>query len=234
MVRHWNGRIALAKTPQERHSMQWSRLVNMAGLALTAVTLVVVVVAKFTHGAWVTLLLVGCLVGVMALVRRHYARVDREVSIPADYAQVRSLPARVHAVVLLSALNRSSERALAYARAARHSTLEALTVQIDKAQVAHLRRDWDRFGVPVTLRILDAPSREITRPIIEYIRSLLRQAPRDLVVVYIPEKVVRHWWERMLHNRSAARLTTKLRHLKGVVVASIPWQLDSSTSGPAE
>jgi hypothetical protein len=95
------------------------------------------------------------------------------------------------------------------------------------ARVWELRRGWDRAHVPVTLRILDSPSREITRPLIEHVTALRRRAPRDIVMLYIPEKVVRHWWERWLHNRSAARLTSRLRHVPGVVVATVPWQLDA-------
>jgi len=75
---------------------------------------------------------------------------------------------------------------------------------------------------------LNSPFREITRPVLSYVRSVRRQSPRDLVVVYIPEYVVGHWWEQFLHNQSAIRLKSRLLFTPGVVVSSVPWQLASS------
>ncbi|MDR2374584.1 MAG: APC family permease [Bifidobacteriaceae bacterium] len=226
MLRHWNAKLPLAKTAPERRRMIGSRAVNGIGLALTAVALAIVVITKFTHGAWISLGLVGAAFWTMLSIRRHYRQVAAELKLPKDDRADLGLPSRVHGIVLVSAMNRATVRALAYARATRPATLEALTVAVDMARVWELRRAWDRVDVPVTLRVLDSPRREITRPLIDHITALRRRAPRDMVVLYIPEKVVRHWWERWLHNRSAARLTSRLRHVPGVVVASVPWQLD--------
>jgi amino acid transporter len=234
MLRHWNAKLPLAKTTAERRRMAGARAVNALGLVLTAVALVIVVITKFTHGAWISLGLVAGAFWMMVSVRRHYRRVDGELKLPkgGDRTDL-GLPSRVHGIVLVSAMNRATARALAYARATRPSSLEALTVAVDMARVWELRRAWDRANVPVTLRVLDSPSREITRPLIDYVTTLRRRAPRDMVVLYIPEKVVRHWWERWLHNRSAARLTSRLRHVRGVVVATVPWQLDPSDAAAA-
>jgi amino acid transporter len=229
MTRHWNAKLPLAKTAAERRRMLVSRAVNALGLALTAVALVIVVITKFTHGAWISLGLVGGAFWIMRLIRRHYRRVAAQLALPKGDRRDLGLPSRVHVIVLVSAMNRATARALAYARATRPSTLEALSVAVDMARVWELRRAWDRADVPVTLRILDSPRRDITRPLVDHIMALRRRSPRDMVVLYIPEKVVRHWWERWLHNRSAARLTSRLRHLRGVVVATVPWQL-----GPSE
>ena len=75
------------------------------------------------------------------------------------------------------------------------------------------------------LTVLDSPYRDITRPVINYVRSVRRESPRDLVVVFLPEYIVRHWWEQILHNQTALRLKTVLLFTPGVVVASVPWQL---------
>ena len=76
--------------------------------------------------------------------------------------------------------------------------------------------------------MLDSPYREVTRPVVDYVRSVRRESPRDLVVVFVPEYVVGHWWEQLLHNQSALRLKTRLHFTPGVMVASVPWQLASS------
>jgi hypothetical protein len=190
--------------------------------------LVVVVVTKFWHGAWASLVLVVVAVGLMLQIRRHFQRLDTELAPAAADGKATTLPARVHAIVLVSVVNKATARAVAYARATRPSTLEALTVRLDHERCAHLVSDWQTAGWPVPLRVVDAPSQELTRPVIEFIISARRRSPHDLVVLYIPEKVVGHWWERLLHNRSAARLASALRHVPGVVVASVPWQLESA------
>lgn len=119
-------------------------------------------------------------------------------------------------------------RALAYARATRPSSLEAIAVAVDAEEITELRRQWDVLEVPVPLTVLDSPYREETRPVLEFVKTIRRTSPRDLVVVYVPEYVVGHWWERVLHNRSTARIKARLLHLPGVVMASVPWQLASA------
>ena len=104
------------------------------------------------------------------------------------------LPSRVHALVLVSKLHKPAMRAIAYARATRPSVLEALTVEVDPEETAALGREWIARDVPVTLKIVASPYREITRPIIDYVKSLRTDNPRDVVIVYVPEYVVGHWW----------------------------------------
>lgn len=119
-------------------------------------------------------------------------------------------------------------RAISYARATRPSSLEAITVGVEPAEVELLRKEWDEAQIPVPLTVLDSPYREVTRPVVEYVARLRRRSPRDLVVVYVPEYVVGRWWERALHNQSAMRLKSRLQRSPGVVVASVPWQLVSA------
>ena len=164
---------------------------------------------------------------IMRAIRRHYDRVRDELELD-DVAEARSLPSRVHAIVLVSRIHKPTMRAVAYARASRPSLLEAVTVGVDPEDIAQLTRDWEALDLPVPLRVLDSPFREIGRPILKYVRSIRRESPRDLVVVYIPEYVVGHWWETLLHNQSALRLKGRLLFTPGVVVASVPWQLEST------
>ena len=118
--------------------------------------------------------------------------------------------------------------ALAYARATRPSTLEALTVEVSPGDSEALIDEWERRQIPVSLKVIESPYREITRPVVEYVRGIRRGSPRDLVTVYVPEYVVGHWWEQILHNQSALRLKSRLLFTPGVMVVSVPWQLESS------
>lgn len=227
MVRHWNRLLRTTTQRRARGSLLRSRAINGFGFGLTAVVLVVVLATKTVHGAWITLALMALLFLLMRGIRRHYDRVSSELALD-DVEGARALPPRVHAVVLVSKVHKPTMRALAYARAARPSTLQAITVAVEPEDARRMREEWDRARVPVPLTVLDSPFREITRPVLELVKSIRREAPRDLVIVYIPEYVVGHWWEQLLHNQSALRLKGRLLFTPGVVVASVPWQLDSS------
>ncbi|WP_421741257.1 APC family permease [Cellulomonas sp.] len=230
MVRHWTRHLRTEPDPTARTRMKRSRIINSVGLAMTATVLVVVLITKFTHGAWIAILAMAVVYVLMQSIHRHYALVRKELALGTDAEASRALPSRVHAIVLVSHLHRPTMRALAYARASRPQVLEALTVGVDAEDVEVLRAEWEAMNIPVPLRVLDSPFREITRPVLTYVRSIRRDSPRDLVVVYIPEYVVGHWWEHLLHNQSALRLKGRLLFTPGVVVASVPWQL-ASTEG---
>jgi hypothetical protein len=226
MIRHWTRHLQREADPRERARMLRSRAVNSFGLVMTAAVLVVVLITKFTRGAWIAIVLMAVIFLTMRGIRAHYDRVATDLQV-ADLTAARALPSRVHAIVLVSKVHKPTMRALAYARATRPSVLEAVTVAVDE-DAQRLRREWEAANMPVPLTILDSPFREITRPVLEYVRSIRRESPRDLVVVFVPEYVVGHWWEQLLHNQSALRLKSRLRLTVGVVVASVPWQLVST------
>jgi amino acid transporter len=228
MVRHWTRLISTEPDAKARTHMARSRLINIIGFAMTALVLVVVLVTKFTHGAWIALLAMVVLFVVMKAIRKHYDLVAKELALGPDPAAAKALPSRVHAIVLVSHVHRPTMRAIAYARASRPQVLEAVTVGVDPDEIGALHAEWEALDLPVPLKVLDSPFREITRPILTYVRSIRRESPRDLVVVYIPEYVVGHWWEQFLHNQSALRLKGRLLFTPGVVVASVPWQLEST------
>jgi hypothetical protein len=161
----------------------------------------------------------------MKAIRRHYDRVAREL-VPEEVTP--TLPSRVHAVVLVSKLHRPTLRALAFAKASRPHVLEAITVNIDDHDTKALQEEWQQRGIKINLVVIDSPYREITRPVIDYVRRIHRDSPRDVVCVYIPEYVVGHWWENLLHNQSALRLKGRLLFEPGVMVTSVPYQLEGA------
>jgi amino acid transporter len=225
MVRHWNRALAVERDPAERRRIHRSRLINAAGAALTALVLVIVLATKFTHGAYLVVIAVPLLFAMMSAIRRHYDQVGEELE-PEPRGEV--LPARIHAIVLVSRLHRPTLQALAFARASRPDTLTALTVSTTAEEARALQASWADRGIPVPLTVLDSPYRDITGPVLDYVARLRGDGPRDLVAVYIPEYVVGHWWEHLLHNQSAFRLKARLLFQRQVMVISVPWQLRSS------
>jgi amino acid transporter len=225
MVRHWNRTIPLS--PPARHrKMRLSRLINLVGAGATAVVLLIVIYTKVVQGAWIAILAMIAIFTMMKSISRHYRTVTEELEI-ADTEQP-VLPPRNHAIVLVSRVHLPTMRAISYAKATRPSTLEAVTIQVDEAETTRLLEQWDRHGFDIPLVILESPYREITRPFVEHLRGLHRASPRDVVTVFLPEYVVGHWWEHLLHNQSALRLKTRLLFEPGVMVTSVPWQLHSS------
>ncbi|TDC58380.1 APC family permease [Actinomadura sp. KC345] len=225
MVRHWNRLLARESDPARRRRMRTSRGINAFGATLTGIVLSVVLVTKFTLGAYIVCIAMPVLFLLMKAIRRHYDRVADEL-VPSGEDVV--LPARNHGIVLVSKIHKPTLRALAYARATRPSTLEAVTVAVDAAESQRLQDEWDALDIPVPLKILDSPYREITRPVLAYVKGVRRRSPRDVVTVFIPEYVVGRWWEQFLHNQSALRLKGRLLFQPGVMVTSVPWQLASS------
>ncbi|MCX6408252.1 MAG: APC family permease [Propionibacteriales bacterium] len=225
MIRHWTRHLATETDPAERRRMKRSRIVNSFGLAMTATVLVIVLITKFLAGAWIAILAMTCVFFLMLGINRHYQRVSEELAI--DDADV-ALPSRVHAVVLIGRLHKPALRALAYARVARPSTLEALYVELDPQDTAALRERWDELAIPVPLTVVSSPYRELVRPVVKYVKEKRRESPRDIVSVYIPEYVVGRWWEQLLHNQTALRLKGRLLFMPGVMVTSVPYQLSSA------
>lgn len=229
MVRHWNRLLRTETDRAKRVQMMRSRVVNTIGFVATGAVLIVVIATKFVAGAWIAIMAMAVLFGLMKLIRRHYDAVNLELAAQTAAQEDQAvLPSRTHALVLVSKLHLPTRRALAYARATRPDSLEAITVSVDDTETRALVREWEDSDVTVPLKVIASPYREVTRPVLEYVKRISKESPRTVVTVYIPEYVVGHWWEQLLHNQSALRLKTRLLFMPQVMVTSVPWQLNSS------
>jgi amino acid transporter len=228
MVRHWTRLLRTETDPSARRKMMRSRVVNTIGLLSTGAVLLVVLVTKFLAGAWIAIVAMSLLFLMMKMIRRHYDAVNRELAEQEAAQNNVVLPSRNHALVLVSKLHLPTLRALAYARATRPDALEAVTVSIDDAEARNLVHQWEESDISVPLKVISSPYREITRPVLDYVKRVSKESPRTVVTVFIPEYVVGRWWEQLLHNQSALRLKGRLLFMPGVMVTSVPWQLTSS------
>jgi amino acid transporter len=228
MVRHWTRLLRNETDPAVRRTMQRSRVVNTIGFVATGMVLFVVLITKFLAGAWIAIVAMALLFAVMKMIRKHYDSVSRELEDQAAENSDVVLPSRNRAVVLVSKLHLPTLRALAYARATRPDALEAVTVSVDDAETRELVRRWEDSDISVPLKVIASPYREITRPVLDYVKRVSKESPRSVVTVFLPEYVVGHWWEHLLHNQSALRLKGRLLFMPGVMVTSVPWQLNSS------
>jgi amino acid transporter len=225
MVRHWNRELRGGRGPAARRRIRRSQVINAVGGSLTTAVLLIIVITKFTRGAWLVLLVMPVLFLLMRAINRHYSNVADQLRPDTDS---RMLPSRVHAIVLVAKVHKPTLRALAFARATRPDALTAITVNVDDADTRALQADWERYDIPVPLTVVESPYREITRPVLDYVKAIRRHSPRELVVVFVPQYVVGHWWENALHNQSALRLRARLQFQPGVMITTVPWQLESS------
>ena len=219
-------RITLAQMP--RRALLRDIAVSTVGVVVTTAVLVIIVVTKFAAGAWLSLGMIALMVGGMVVTRRHYDAVDAALDIPLNaesVADVAALPSRVHAIVYVERVRRPAVRALSYARAGRPSTIEALTVNNDRAALDVVKKRWYALGIPVPLSVIDSPYRDTVEAVVSYIRRRRKKSPRDILVVYLPEFVVKHWWQRILHRRTVRRLKQALLHEPGVMTATVPWAM---------
>jgi amino acid transporter len=223
MVRHW---IRLLRRGADgRGAIIRSLSINLIGATMTLSVLVVVTITKFTHGAWIVFVVMPILWFLMLGVNRYYRDVDAEIAVDAETTFGASGD---HAVVLVGRMQKPTLKALDYAIAARHESIEAVHVAIDDEAADRLDLEWASQNIKVPLRILESPYRDISAPLISYLKSRRAKHGAEVITVYLPEYIVGHWWENLLHNHKARRMRHKLMLVHGVVVALVPWLLDSS------
>lgn len=224
MIRHWNRALRTRQTGIERGQVLRSRAVNVIGFMMTGLVLIVVLVTKFAHGAWITLIMILTVFLIQQGIHHHYDIVREQLRVD-DWSAKRALPTRVRALVLVSNLSKSSMRAVAAARASQPSALELVSVVADSAEEAHIRKEWEQSGLPIPLTLLSSPYRDLNQVVLGYVRGRRRRSPGEMLIIYMPQFLVRHWWENIMHNQTALRLRRALLSVPGVVITTVPWKL---------
>ena len=228
MVRHWSRELTHA-ADATRGRIRRAQALNLTGAVFTALVLVVVFATKVLEGAWVAVLAMAVLFVIMRAINRYYHRFEDELAVEADERP--TAPSTVHAIVLVVRVNWPVLRAVALAKALRPDSLEAVTAAENAQEAELLRADWERRELPLPLRVLDAPYRDIGPPLLDHIRMLGGRGPRSVVTVFVPEYVVARWWQNLLHNQSAFRLKARLQQQPGIVVVSVPFHLGDRERG---
>ena len=223
MVRHWVR--LLREGAENRGQVIRSLSINSFGAVLTATVLLVVTVTKFTHGAWLVFAIGPLLFILMLGVNRYYQGVERDLEVDPT---TRFGADGDHAIILVGQMQKPTLKALDYAIAARHESIEAVHCSLDDDATEQLEDQWAEMNIKVPLRVLQSPYRDISFPLIKYIKSRREDHGSEVITVYIPQYIVGRWWESLLHNHKSRRIRHKLLLCHGVTVALVPWLLDSS------
>jgi amino acid transporter len=213
MVRHW----------QKTRGAGWQTklAVNLIGGIVTGLVTIVVVVAKFSEGAWIVMILVPLLVTTFAGIHRHYGRCRSELSLPR-LPQPGHRPVRI--IVPVANMDRSVASALDYAGAISNQ-VTAVHVATDEKTTQMFRERWSAWAPGVDLEIIPSPYREIVHPLTEYIERIRQEQPDHQVTVVLPEVITRHLWQEPLHNQLPLAIKFAFLGREGVVVTSVPVHL---------
>jgi len=197
--------------------------INATGATATSIVLIVILVSKFTAGAWIPAVVIPLVVMVCKLIKRHYDAVERQLALPDDA----KLPAVHNTVIVpINAVDKGALDALAYARALRPERLVAVVVDLEDTGLQELRRRWQELDLGVTLEIVESPYRDITRPLLAFVNEVDSRRTGDIITVVLPEVVVHHWWHQLLHNQTALALKGRLLFRPNTIVISVPTQVD--------
>jgi hypothetical protein len=223
MVKHWVTLLRGGAT--DRVNIIRSLSINSFGALLTFSVLVVVTITKFTHGAYLVFIFMPILFLLMLGVNRYYRDVEKEVEVDATTTFGSSGD---HAIVLIGKMQKPALKALDYAIAARHDSIEAIHISIDDDATRKLQAQWGEMNIHVPLTVIESPYRDFAVPLIKYIKHRREEHGSEVVTVYLPQYIVGHWWETILHNHRARRMSRQLMMCHGVTIALVPWLLDSS------
>ena len=219
MVRHW------WKRRDEERGWRWRAALNGAGAVATGLVAIIVGIAKFALGAWMVLLLIPFLIGLMWAIERHYRSVEHALAVtPGEPLPLVREPL---VIVPIGRLDRAALQAVAYARSISNE-VTAVHVNDDRDEIEDMRREWEARGGPVELVILESPYRALMAPLLAYIDAIDRMDPARPITVVLSEFVPRHFWEYPLHNQSALRLKLRLLLRPNTVVIDVPYHLPPS------
>ncbi|HKX04835.1 MAG TPA: APC family permease [Methylomirabilota bacterium] len=215
MVRHW--------LTDGGAGWRWRLGVNGVGALVTGAVTVVIAVTKFTHGAWIVVLLIPLLVLGFRAIYRHYDTVAHELSLEH---LVEEPPVNNTVLVLVGDLHMGVVKALRYAQSLSPSP-KAVYVELDPSVTARLEERWSKGGCGVPLVVLASPYRSMLRPLLDYIGRIRERDTNSVVTIVIPEFVPRQWWQHLLHNQTALLVKGALLFRRGVVVVDVPFHLHS-------
>ena len=198
-------------------------LLNGTGALATGVVALIIGLTKFTHGAWIVVVLLPCMIALFVTVRRHYD--DVAVQLSVEGAASGPPPAGHSVLVLVGDVHRGMLPAIEYAQAL-SPTARGVYVEVDPEQTRRFEERWAKFAEGMPLVVLRSPYRSVTGPLLEYLDLVQRQDPNQVVTIVLPEFVPARWWQQLLHNQTALLIKGALLFRKGVVVTNVPYHLE--------
>jgi amino acid transporter len=216
---------SMAEVAQLHKKSHWKKylVINGVGAISTSVVLMVFIVTKFMHGAWIVVVLIPLLVVMFLKIHRHYLEVAEQLSTEG----LESLRQVRHEVIVpISGIHRGVIAALEYAKSIAPHHVTAVYVNLDEETTRKLREKWEQWGSGVNLVVVASPYRSLQRPLLNYVDRVKRSSHGEIVTIVLPEFVPAKWWQNLLHNQNTLFLKGALLFKKGVVVTNVPYHLE--------
>ncbi|MFV0372933.1 APC family permease [Microbacterium sp.] len=228
MVTHWRRELRLLSPTRDaalRRAASIGLFINGLGATSTVIVLLIVTVTKFTHGAWMVFVAMPVLSILMIGINRYYRDVQHEIAIDdtIHFGSTGDV-----ALVLVGEVQKPVAKAVDYALAAHHDAVLAVHIAVDARHTGLVEAEWEELEMPVPLIVLESPFRRYAAPLAGFIAAYRKENGPSVMTVYLPQYIVGHWWESLLHNRRARRLAQQLMMIHGVKITLVPWLLDSS------
>ena len=216
---------SLAEVTQLEKKSHWKKalIINGVGAVATFIVLMVFIVTKFMHGAWIVVVLIPLLVVMFLRIHRHYLEVAQQLS-TVGLAGLR--PIHHEVIVPISGIHRGVIAALEYAKSIAPHHVTAVYVNLDDETTQKLREKWEQWGSGVNLVVVASPYRSLLRPLLNYVDRVKRSSHGEVVTIVLPEFVPAKWWQNLLHNQNTLFLKGALLFKKGVVVTNVPYHLE--------
>jgi amino acid transporter len=233
MARRWwkSGKLSPDEELKERGSTlryekSWltKMIINSVGCVTTIIVVLIFGITKFLDGAWIIILIIPILVFTFLAIHKHYSRVARKLSLDNFGAP----PPMVRRRVILTAagVHRGTLEALRYARTI-SDDITALHVSIDPDESNRLAEKWKKWGDGVRLVILESPYRLFIEPLLGYIHEMDKlRKPNEALIIIVPQFVSRHWWNNLLHTRTADTLRKSLLNQQNIIITEVPYQVE--------
>ena len=216
---------SLVEVTQLEKKSHWrkSLVINGVGAIATFVVLMVFILTKFMHGAWIVVVLIPLLVLMFLRIHKHYLQVAQQLS-TEGLEGLR--PIRHEVIVPISGIHRGVIAALEYAKSIAPHHVTAVYVNLDDEATQKLREKWQQWGSGVNLVVVASPYRSLLRPFLNYVDRVKRSSHGEVVTIVLPEFVPAKWWQNLLHNQNTLFLKGALLFKKGVVVTNVPYHLE--------
>lgn len=219
MVVHWRR--------EKGRGWKISALINGFGAIITAIVVIVIIVAKFMLGAWIVTILIPAIMIWFFTVRKHYENMREQLRLsPEDYSRIKSAPYGKNIVIVpISGVSRVVENTIKYARMISED-VRAFYVSIDEDSAKEIVEKWNSWDPGIPLVVKYSPYRTIVEPILDYIDEIKKKKnPEDFITILIPEFETKRFWHRFLHNQTSWILRRYLIHEKDIVISIVPFQL---------
>jgi amino acid transporter len=199
----------------------WRWWLNAIGALVTGLVMITIAATKFTHGAWIVVLLIPTLVAVFVIVHRHYEEVAVQLSLDAFSPPP---PMTNTVLVLVGDIHRGVIKAIQYAKTLSPNA-KAVFVETDPERTRRLEEKWGKYGMGVPLIVLTSPYRSLLGPLTKYVDHLQNQGENHVVTIVLPEFIPARWWQLGLHNQTAFLIKGAMLFRKNVIVTDVPYHL---------